>query len=179
MGVIEALEKDVTPFVTQVLHTLHGHGIDVSENMMDHVCYRVESLSEYEECKLELSSKGCLLIENNIGGRPIATFKLNNPILVTDPISKQVREVRVIELPSPKTGSFYKTGLEHVEFVIADSFEHFISKHEKLSFSTKGSFKPVNPEISLKFKELGFSVKFHHMPLEQVIELEKAAEVVG
>ncbi|KAK9760877.1 hypothetical protein K7432_014673 [Basidiobolus ranarum] len=176
MGIIEALEENATSFVINVIHALNDHGLDVSENEMDHVCYRVESIPEYEDCKRELSSRGSLLIENNIGGRPIATFKLNSPILVTDPVSKKVREISVIELPSPKTGSFYKTGLEHVEFVITDSFEEFISKNEKLTFSTKGSFKPINPEISLKFKELGFSVKFHHMPLEQVIELEKAAE---
>ena len=35
------------------------------------------------------------------------------------------REISVVELPSPKQGTFYPTGLEHAEFVIEESFEDY------------------------------------------------------
>ncbi|MBV5336219.1 VOC family protein, partial [bacterium] len=58
-------------------------------------------------------------VESDIGGRPIATFKLTTPIEVRSR-DGGTRFVDVVEIPSPKDGSPYGAGLEHVEFVVGD-----------------------------------------------------------
>ena len=55
------------------------------------------------------------LTESMIGGRPISAFKPLKSIPVDE-----IRTVECIEVPCPKEGSYYESGLEHVEFVIAD-----------------------------------------------------------
>ena len=76
---------------------------------IDHICYRVESMKDYTRLKTALSAFSTLLIESIVGGRQISTFKLHTPIL---------DGIDVLELPSPKAGSIYVSGFEHVEFVI-------------------------------------------------------------
>lgn len=86
-----------------------------------------------------------------------------------------------------------RTGLEHIELVIGESFESFMTRNSHLKFDTKVRMahpphnhkrietkadqamgKALNPDIQLAFPPHG-TVKFHHMPLEQVIVLEKEA----
>ena len=55
---------------------------------------------------------GTLLIESMIGGRPIATVRL------LEPLQHQGFAVQCLEIPSPKEGSHYSAGLEHAELVI-------------------------------------------------------------
>lgn len=56
------------------------------------------------------------------------------------------------------------------------TFQDFMVRHSSLPWSTKAKDKSINPDISVKI-ELGdfgtCSVKFHLMPLAQVIEYEK------
>ena len=55
---------------------------------------------------------GTLLIESMIGGRPIATVRL------LEPLQHEGFVVQCLEIPSPKEGSHYSAGLEHAELVI-------------------------------------------------------------
>ncbi|MCB0845661.1 MAG: VOC family protein, partial [Bacteroidetes bacterium] len=96
-----------------------------------------------------------------IGGRPITTYKL------TTPISYKKREIFLLELPSPKPGSKYSEGYEHVEFVIDVPLAEFRDRYNYLSFDENGFHKEVNSDLRLKWDE--YSVKFHEHDLEYVI----------
>ncbi|KAJ3188470.1 hypothetical protein HK101_009156 [Irineochytrium annulatum] len=112
------------------------------------------------------------------------------------------RVIRCIELPQPKEGGrVYEEGWEHAEVAIATREEEAaameMGKEELLKVGARrfrefveetrgllaegarekwgkggGTEKPFNPEARLEFKEEGFSVKFHWLPLETVIKLE-------
>ncbi len=158
---IHQLLGDVTPFLVHIFQYLSTKGINVANYELDHICYRVETEERYQQLKKELSDLGELLIESQIGGRAIASIKLDQPIIYKN------RAIAVVELPAPKKGSFYKEGFEHVEFVIDVPFDNFMAAHPHLDFITKDLKKSVNQGITLK--ETDFSVKFHHHTLEYVI----------
>lgn len=186
MDVYHHLQASIPPFVSHVISSLNNVGIDVSPYFLDHCCYRCETMLEYNSFKSELSFVSQLLTESVIGGRPIATFKLHVPVAVNDrgqlqssatsltesnePLELSSRQVQFIELASPKPGSPYPSGLEHVEFVIDSSLDEFRAKHQNHKWDTKGMEKKTNQDIRLNFN--GFSVKFHLDSLENVIALE-------
>lgn len=115
------LESQIPAFIAQIQCLIAKLGISVSSYSIDHVCWRTATQEEYCLCKKELGLIGTLLIESIIGGRLISVFKLATPI------SCDGREIDVIELPSPKAGSEYASGLEHCEFVVDESLENFVS----------------------------------------------------
>jgi uncharacterized protein len=135
---------------------------------MDHICYRVETDERYRELVEKLGQWAVLLGEHMVSGRLIATFQLNEPLEVGD------WRVSYLELPAPKEGSPYAEGLEHAEFVVlGGNLDRFRAQHAHLedAFSTKGMSKELNPELGLK--TAGISVKFHRLPLGEVVRLEK------
>lgn len=132
----------------------------------DHVCFRVSTLEEYEFYKQSLSQHSVLLTEALVNGRPIATYKLNKALMTSR------NQVELIELPAPKPGSTYKTGFEHAEFVTSEHFDLITAQHPHLSFKVGGQ-KTINPELCLKLDEQT-QIKFHHTPLDRVIEIEEA-----
>ena len=186
------LEEQVPSFVTSVSKELQARfGLNVSTLMADHVCYRTDSMEQYTalvEALRSASDTYTQLIESEIGGRPIATFKLARPLVSED----GSHLVNVIEIPSPKEGSPYPAGLEHVEFVIGDgshsspinsdvhqsAFVEWMEKHPTVHWNTKAKDKECNPDISTKIELADFgsvSVKFHLMSLENVISFELAS----
>ena len=187
------LEEQVPLFVTSVSKELQARfGLDVSKLMADHVCYRTDSAEQYTalvEALRSASDAYTQLIESKIGGRPIATFKLVKPLISED----GSHLVNVIEIPSPKEGSPYPAGLEHVEFVIGDgshsspinndvhqsAFVSWMEKYTAVDWNTKAKDKECNPDISTKIDLADFgniSVKFHLIPLENVISFELASD---
>ncbi|KAJ3017164.1 UNVERIFIED_CONTAM: hypothetical protein HDU68_011820 [Siphonaria sp. JEL0065] len=112
------------------------------------------------------------------------------------------RKVTVIELPSPKEGSDYETGWEHAEFALRgfdadkalEMSPEVAAKHAMdclNAFSVndtnkevvygKKSFNKGGFNIDLRWdppaKDEGWSVKFHWLPLEQVIAHEIKWEI--
>ena len=162
--------RKIPTFVDEIISGLSKLNINVQDFYLDHVCYRVETEQEYITCYNELNQVATLLIEQLIGGRPIATFKLHEPILV----SKYNRQVSVIELPMPKSNTFYSSGFEHCEFVITQNLKDFADLHNvKWDFS--GLNKKINSDIRIKFNDsLGkvISVKFHNDTLENFIKCQ-------
>lgn len=153
-------------FLQNIEKQLSKIGLDFQKYDIDHLCYRVSSREEYNYLKVFLSEQGDLLIESIVGGRPISTFKLLNPISYSN------KNIFLIELPYPKSGSYYPTGFEHAEFIIDVEFNKFIALNPNLLFDCGSIDKDINPEIRLKLAQ-GKSVKFHHQSLEKVIEMEK------
>lgn len=129
---------------------------------IDHICYRVVSVEDYERAKATLLQDHELLAETLINGRPIATFKLREPLLYGQ------RQIPLLELPSPKVGSPYPEGYEHAEFVIGRSPAEWITAYPALSWDTKGIQKSVNADARLLLPG-GISVKYHEYPLDYVI----------
>lgn len=165
MSTIYTLLGDINGFLNALLSSLAEDGIDVSTYELDHLCFRVTTQDEYKQYKESLHKLGTLLSETLISNRPIATFKLNTPIVFSD------RTISVIELPAPKPDGGYPKGLEHAEFVIDKPFDEFMEAHPAVSFSTRDIKKPINPDIRVQYSS--FSVKFHHKPLEIVIRDEQ------
>jgi predicted metalloenzyme YecM len=153
-------------FVPRLLELTRKAGIDVSEYLMDHVCYRVADLRRYEDLAHAWRLYSSKTHESLVNGRPITVFVLEQPIVVAG------RIIRVLELPAPKEGSPYPEGWEHAEFVIDEPFAHFMSRYDEHVFDTKSLHKELNPELGYKLPE-GLQIKFHQAPLEQVIEIER------
>ncbi len=169
---IEHVTDSVGPFVVNINRGLDELNINRSLLVeMDHVCYRVETTERYRELLDKIGKMALLLGENMVGGRPIATFRLHQPVETGG------WNISYLELPAPKAGSPYEEGLEHAEFVVlGGNLEYFQSQHPHLqeSFSYKGMEKPLNPELGLK--AAGISVKFHELALGKVVRLENILE---
>ena len=260
---LHLLQRQVPTFLSRIIQKLQqNYNIDVSHYEADHVCWRTETIEEYNHLVgiLKQTRTGNksgtdgdhnthlppfkLLIESMIGGRPIATFEICHPDNYIRCGGKNHHVISVIEIPSPKKGETrsvgYKSGLEHVEFVIGRQnrpsssvtngiiidkeeeasiitspmndkshqvmFEEFITKLHcsGIPWNEKARYKDINPDISITLsmddgddgssddngnindndgdddgtsekqkQSPNYSVKFHAMPLKDVIEYEK------
>ena len=161
--------RELKSFVEPLIATLTRLQMASSIKEIDHVCYRVADHDRYQYWRKQLDSMGILLSDALVNGRPIATYQLHTPIKVTDTYA-----LDVIELPSPKPGSPYREGFEHIEAVTVGSLEAFMAQYKSLEFQTHNLNAKINRDISLKFPE-GL-VKFHESSLAEIIALEKAEE---
>jgi len=152
-------------FLDKIFHTLKSNSIDIDGLEIDHICYRTSSPENYQDIKKVFAKLGECLIESNVGGRPIATYKLNEPIIYKG------RTIPLVEVPAPKNGKARAEGYEHIEVVIDTSFEEIMKKYPHSNFDQKGLSKKINPELVIKFSDC--AIKFHHQSLEKVIEMEK------
>lgn len=136
---------------------------------IDHVCYRTKSIEHYNETKDRFATQGKLLIESQVGGRPIATYKLSKPVIVSNFI------IDLVEAPAPKPGREIDEGYEHLEIVIDCDFNDLMERYPEIDWNTRALTKELNPELEANFD--GFNVKFHHHSLEQIINIEKDSRV--
>ena len=148
-------------FLVQVFKCLDEIKLDLAKNELDHICYRVETETEYQYLKKQFLLESELLSDKEINGREICVYKLRTPLKFRE------RTISLIELPAPKKGSKYNSGFEHVEFVLKDDLRDFMSSRPDLNFNIKGLDKKVNPEVRLNFS-FG-AIKFHNYNLEYVI----------
>ena len=105
---LTALALKVPKFVSGIQAKLvRSHNLDVSHYEVDHVCWRTKTMEEYSALvnTLKTAHDECeLLIESNIGGRPIATFSLKRGIefiLNGNDKTNQSRIINVLEIPAP------------------------------------------------------------------------------
>ena len=162
---------DHKPFLDTLLPKLESTPGALDHLFLDHICYRTESVAEYESLRDELAIDNELLVESIIGGRRIATFRLAEPLVY------QHRSIPLLELPEPKPGRFYGSGWEHVEFVtdrpLAAFAEHIptLLAPSATDFDRGGMTKARNADFRVKLGD-GMSVKFHEWSLERVIAEE-------
>ena len=159
------LYQEANLFLERLEENQKALEIDLFKFPIDHLCYRVENIFDYYYKKEIFAKLGVLLIESEIDGRLISTYKLKRPI----EFKKQ--KIYLIELPAPKFNNAYKEGFEHAEAVISDSFKKFMASYPRLKFDLSAADKKVNPEIRLKLAP-GINIKFHHQSLEDVILIE-------
>jgi uncharacterized protein len=153
---------DYKSFVSELLAKVSEAGIDVKDYPIDHLCYRAETSEDYESVKAELSALSAGVLENAHHGRLVAKFLLSHPIAV------EGYTIPVIEVPSPKPGHIAKTGLEHFEMVVGGDYEVLKSQHRWSGMDDSG---PHNQPVYITF-ESGNSVKFHKLPITEVVRLE-------
>lgn len=162
---MKELIGDYDQFVANINWGLDEMGIERDDlAIMDHLCYRVETVRRYVELRRQIGRKARLLGVSQVNGRDIATFEFPEPLETCE------WRIPYLELPEPKRGSPHPEGLEHAEFVTAGSLEWFESKYEHLPFTHNGMNKAINPELGLK--HAGISVKFHEQPLGAVVRIE-------
>ncbi len=160
----KVLINSSTTFLSQLFKMIKSKEIDVSQYELDHLCYRVETEDRYFEVKSILEKHGTLINESLVNGRPIAIYKLQ------EAISFSRRLIDIFELPSPKEGSNYEEGYEHVEFVTTESLDVFLEKYKDIKFDLKGQRKELNKDVRLRLGR--YSVKFHELSLEEIIRIE-------
>lgn len=164
--------QDAKEFEKNIVKELTTHSIKIESGwIIDHLCYRTDSLTSYEEFKKEFLKIGECLIESDVNGRLIATFKLKKPIEFMG------QKVSVVELPAPKKGKITITGFEHFEIVTNLSFDEIKRRYSHCHFDESGLNKKINPELEIVFSK--YAIKFHQQSLEEVIEIEKKSESVN
>ena len=152
----EIFEHSLEPFLDQLVTYLKSHNLLQSGQEIDHVCYRIETINDYLRIVSEMKDKyGKVIADSMISGRPITIIQLHEPILYQDFL------ISCVELPCPKTGSFYEQGWEHIEVVIGQQgqncidnkveLEKFVSEHsiEGLIFDIRAIEKHVNADVSV------------------------------
>lgn len=158
----------------QFLHFLEAQMIRTKVKLkdhwsIDHLCYRTETIENYEDMKRFFPEVGELLIESLVNGRLIATYKL------FEPVSFLGREITLVELPAPKLNKPVKEGFEHIEVVVDESFQHIRFSYPCHYFNEAGLQKDFNQELEMGFEDC--AIKFHYLSLESVIRLEKNEKV--
>lgn len=160
------MHKNLDDFLANLEEQLKLAKIELKPDwVIDHICYRCDTEALYTGLKERFSSEGKLLIESTVGGRLIATYKLNTPLEILG------QKVDVLELPAPKAGKNTPEGYEHIEIVCSETFEELENLFSHLKLDKKGMTKTINPELEVEFD--GCAIKFHHQTLESVIEYEK------
>ncbi|HEY1079528.1 MAG TPA: VOC family protein, partial [Bdellovibrio sp.] len=99
---------------------------------IDHLCYRSDSLGQYDDLKNSFATFANLLIESDVNGRPIATYKLNQALQFKDWM------IDVVELPAPKASKPTTAGFEHIEVVCDVPFTYFEKNFSHLNLHTEG-----------------------------------------
>lgn len=166
----QSFRDQAQDFLTQLFQQLTESGIELKQHWsIDHLCYRTDSTENYLRLKEEFGHFSDLLIESDVNGRPISTFKLRKPI------SFKNWQIDVVELPAPKQGKKTLLGFEHIEVVCDCPFEKLKSMWSKCSFDESGLQKIFNQEFEIPLK--GCAIKFHHLSLESVVRLEKNTKV--
>ncbi|EGG20883.1 dihydroxybiphenyl dioxygenase domain-containing protein [Cavenderia fasciculata] len=203
---LKTLIGDYDVFLPILFKHLYKCGLPVDQLESDHICYRVSSQENYDTKKEAFLKDGHeLLSEAVINGRPICTFKLQQPIVwnyTNAAGQQQTRQIPLVELPSPKPSKPQVDGLEHVEFVTTQEFQSFIDQYDAQIKQHGGAKwilaalkKEINADVEVECEltkedklalnhpsdsidqRRTFSAKFHHESLEKVIEYEKALEL--
>jgi len=136
---------------------------------IDHLCFRTSTQENYLSTKKQFEGLSKLLIESEVNGRLISTFKLEDPILFHE------WEIDLIEVPAPKKGKIVADGFEHFEVVCDLTFDDIKNRYSRCKFDESGLAKNLNQELEIIFD--GFALKFHPLSLESVINLETNASL--
>jgi predicted metalloenzyme YecM len=165
INTLQNIIGDYEEFLGRILKEITDEGFDLSDfAQMDHMCYRVASMEQYAAKKGALSEMGTMIGEATVNGRPIAVFRLQEPVIYGK------WRIDAIELPAPKSGEDTREGLEHVEFVLFDDQVTFLKKYSGKAFNLRAADRGVNPEIG--FKLPSYSVKFHLLSLPTAVYLQ-------
>lgn len=158
--------NEASVFLTKAFSQFAGLNFKLENHWhIDHLCYRTASDEQYNKLKNSFAQFSELLIESEVNGRLISTFKLFQPVTFYE------WEIDLIEVPAPKLGKKTIDGFEHFEIVCDLTFGEIKNKYSGSKFEESGLNKDFNQELELIFD--GFAIKFHHLSLESLINIEK------
>lgn len=153
-------------FLEELFQLIERQGILIEKHWnIDHLCFRVSTDDEYLKFKKQFSIFSTLLIESEVNGRLISTFKFIEPIQFKD------WSIGLVELPAPKKGKSTALGFEHIEIVVDVPLKSIQEKYSSCTFDEGGLRKLFNQELEISFGKL--AIKFHLLSLESVINVEK------
>lgn len=162
---LEKMTVQATEFMNMAFAELKRNDFVLDKHWpIDHLCYRTSTEKNYQAAKKSFAKFAKLLIESEVNGRLISTFKLPCPIIFGS------WEIGLIEVPAPKAGKVTAEGFEHFEVVCDLSFDEIKERYPQFRFDESGLTKDINPELEISFT--GFALKFHHISLESIIKLE-------
>lgn len=171
-NMLESLYQDAHLFLQKLFAEADTKNLNLQPHWdIDHICYRTESLDRYAELKRGFEKEHALLIESEVNGRPISTFRLSTPIQF-----KQYK-IHLLELPAPKPDKLTQRGFEHIEVVCDQTFDDLKNQFKNFRLKSSGLEKVFNQELEIIF-ESG-SIKFHQLSLASVVQLEKNKPVMG
>lgn len=173
------LQQDLVRFERALLQLADTLGLDLSQFEADHIALRCNQNTTAEQWKKTLLTLGILISENQINGRTICLFSLNEKITV-GPLN-----IDCVELPWPGQRFYPNEGWEHVELVLAGSPETLharalaylsdqalASPHITLKFSQPGSDKERLPNPTLAVSDGKTTIKFHPFSIRDVVASE-------
>lgn len=131
---------------------------------IDHLCFRTSTEEAYQKFKSDFSNIAALLIESEVSGRLISTFKMHKPVQFKN------WRIDVVELPAPKKGKVTHEGFEHIEIVTDLTFQEIQTKYPNCKYDPSGLVKDFNQELEIELE--GCALKFHALSLESVVRLE-------
>lgn len=159
VSTLDALLGDTQTFFNDLAAGFIKHGLPLNLGPMDHICYRASSAQEYLSLKTALTRHGTVLVEGMIGGRPIITWALHQPL------AGPFGPVPCLELAAPKPGKTHCTGLEHGEIVVP-CLHTLLENYSHVPFNQAA----MPAELTLALSPL--QVKFHCQSLADTIATE-------
>lgn len=167
MNKLTAVIGNYDTFLQEIIGRTETADFDMSDFVQcDHMGYRATSLEQFEEKKKQLAACGEQIGQILVNDRPIAIFRLNQPV------TSGKWRVDLVELIAPKADSPMPEGLDHVEFVLFDDIKNFLKKYESKKFNLDSADRGINPEVAFGLGD-GMKVKFHLLSLSAVVYLEK------
>lgn len=133
-------------------------GMDVS-----HICFRVATQSEYQSIQIMMKSNSNEFVETQFNGRAVSIFVLKKAIKVSNS-----HEISVVELPAPRESHTYRTGLEHIGYIV-DDLDTF--KVEFKSILSGEKIRPFTIPAFIEF-ENSITAKFYEQALYEIIKLQ-------
>jgi uncharacterized protein len=188
---IDSMMGSASAFLSNISLRLASFGIASSGLLVDHLCYRAPTYASYVYLRAFLLQEGTLLVEGMIGGRPIATYRLHEPLKSAD----GTITVLCLELASPALADSGKDdrceGSEHVEIVIKEELQEFMRHHPRVPWKSK-NLGTLDKEVSIDLAEVsveGYSekspqlslcirAKFHRFSLEDKVSKEKTEGLI-
>lgn len=174
-----ALQQDLTRFEHALLQLADTLALDLSLFDADHIALRCNQNTTAEQWRKTLLTIGVLISENQINGRPICLFSLNEKITVGP------WNIDCVELPWPGQRFYPNEGWEHVELVLAGdpqtlharalaclSDQALASPRITLKFSQPGSDKERLPNPTLAVSDGATTIKFHPFSIRDIIASE-------
>ncbi len=157
---------DYAGYIEHAATMVQAHGIERDELVQcDMVNYECSTIDRYDEVKKALLESAKLLSEIEHGERLISIFQ-------AEPALKAGSwHVPHIELLQPKPTRENIDGIDGIFFVTSVALPEFLSRHQDITFETKGLMNKANPYVELKADAV--AVKFHDRHMGAVLEIEK------
>ncbi|AWX13934.1 metalloprotein [Mergibacter septicus] len=189
---LQQLEQKKRAFI----HLVEAIGLDLKQVQIDHLALRTNHQSQADKWRAVFCQNAKILSQNQVNGRPIYLFKLDQAIDFCQQL------IDIVELPYPNDKTYPEEGWEHFEVVLPFLPDETIfewqqridtlfqlTEKEYLCFKVSqpkvmGEQLP-NPSIAIRFNpltiekskfkqgaDLNLCIKIHPYSIEQVVQAE-------